>query len=978
MTTEAEALRRKKSIRAGHRASATRILGHITTALADTPDPDRLALLKLTLNEKLDTLRKFDSEIIELTPEDGLEGEIQQSDEYKERMYDAVTKIDRVVGTLRTPPATAVARTSSPAATTHERRAKAKLPKLSLPHFNGNLMKWTSFWDSYESAIHNNDELTDVDKFNYLRSLLERTAYDAIAGLTLSSANYREAIEILQKRFGNKQLIIAKHMETLLNVEAVSSDQNLKDLRRLYDNTESHIRSLKSLGVESTSYGAMLSSVLLTKLPPDVRLIVSRKISSTDPDMDSILRTFEEELVARERASNPSHSQPRRTQERGRYTASALFSRAQEQENGVTCCYCQQPHSLMDCTSATSPSARKQLLKTSGRCFNCLRKGHLGRKCRSPSRCQRCGGRHHTSICEVQVTEQPRRPGQPPPSINAPSTRLDPEAPSYTPTQTTNTFCSDKGRTVLLQTARAVVHNPSRPQISIEVRLLFDSGSQKSYITERAQDLLSLEPSGEQRLSIVTFGSNREQVKVCPIVGVGMCLKGYPPMSLSLYVVPTICEPLIGQPITACVQQNKQFIGLDLADYSDGNSSLHIDMLIGSDYYWDLVTGSVCRGDGGLTAVHTKLGWVLSGPAFARDSAQCSMNLTTTHVLHVDSQRAESAGLEEQLRSFWELESLGIHQEEKTLYDDFTSNVAFQDGRYKVSLPWKEFHDPLPDNYQLSLKRLRGLLCRLKQDPIILKEYDRTIKDQLDKGIIEVVPMGKPIPHRVHYLPHHAVVRQDKTTTKLRIVYDASAKSDGPSLNDCLYKGPRFNQLILDLLLRFRSYRVALTADVEKAFLMITIDNSDRDVLRFIWIDDIEKDKPELQVFRFTRVVFGVSSSPFLLNATIKFHLERYLETNEAIVRRLLQYTYVDDIVTGAETEEAAFELYTQAKDLFRRGGFNLRKFSTNSGELTMLKGYNPPFQKLTGPNSQAMWMRLMPRLHFRLHHSRALKETRF
>ena len=91
-------------------------------------------------------------------------------------------------------------------------------------------MRWTSFWDSYESAIHNNKELTDVDKFNYLRSLLERTAYDAIAGLTLSSANYREAIEILQKRFGNKLLIISKHMETLLNTEPVSSDQNLKDL----------------------------------------------------------------------------------------------------------------------------------------------------------------------------------------------------------------------------------------------------------------------------------------------------------------------------------------------------------------------------------------------------------------------------------------------------------------------------------------------------------------------------------------------------------------------------------------------------------------------------------------------------------------------------------------------------------------------------------------------------------------------------
>ena len=145
-------------------------------------------------------------------------------------------------------------------------------------------------------------------------------------------------------------------------------------------------------------------------------------------------------------------------------------------------------------------------------------------------------------------------------------------------------------------------------------------------------------------------------------------------------------------------------------------------------------------------------------------------------------------------------------------------------------------------------------------------------------------------------MPHHAVVRQDKTTTKLCIIYDASAKSDGPSLNECLHKGPKFN---LDLLLRFRLYRIALMADVEKAFLMIAVDDSDCDVLRFIWIDDISKDELELRVYRFTRVVFGVSSSLFLLNATVKFHLESYLESNEAIVKCLLQSNYVDDIVLG-------------------------------------------------------------------------------
>ena len=86
---------------------------------------------------------------------------------------------------------------------------RVKLPKITLPHFNGNFMKWTSCWDSFYSAVHTNDRLAEVDKFNYLGSLLEGTAYDAIAGLSMTASNYKEAVEIL-KKFENKQLIISR------------------------------------------------------------------------------------------------------------------------------------------------------------------------------------------------------------------------------------------------------------------------------------------------------------------------------------------------------------------------------------------------------------------------------------------------------------------------------------------------------------------------------------------------------------------------------------------------------------------------------------------------------------------------------------------------------------------------------------------------------------------------------------------------
>ena len=190
------------------------------------------------------------------------------------------------------------------------------------------------------------------------------------------------------------------------------------------------------------------------------------------------------------------------------------------------------------------------------------------------------------------------------------------------------------------------------------------------------------------------------------------------------------------------------------------------------------------------------------------------------------------------------------------------------------------------------------------------------------------------ITNKLHYLPHHGIIRQDKLTTKLRVVYDASAKNDGPLLNDSLYAGPSFGQRITDILFRFRVYPVALVADIEKAFLMISVAEEDRDVLRFLWLEDIKNELPKIQVLRFTRVVFGVSSSSFLLNATIKDHIQSYQMRDPQFVTKFEQSIYVDDVTSGANNDEEAFQFYEKAKIRLAESGFNLRKFTTNSSEL--------------------------------------------
>ena len=185
-------------------------------------------------------------------------------------------------------------------------------------------------------------------------------------------------------------------MDILLNVEAVTSQHNLKGrgLRHIYDLVESHVQSLKSLGVSPNSYGTLLSSVLLNKLPLEIQLIASRKVDEDRWSPDALLKVVEDEIRARERTTVNSARKPPNQEEA---TAATLFSG--NLTFGPTCCYCGQQHTSRSCETVKLVEDRRRILQRSGRCFVCLRKGHISRNCRTNSRCTDCKGHHHISIC---------------------------------------------------------------------------------------------------------------------------------------------------------------------------------------------------------------------------------------------------------------------------------------------------------------------------------------------------------------------------------------------------------------------------------------------------------------------------------------------------------------------------------------------------------------------------------------------------
>ena len=195
--------------------------------------------------------------------------------------------------------------------------------------------------------------------------------------------------------------------------------------------------------------------------------------------------------------------------------------------------------------------------------------------------------------------------------------------------------------------------------------------------------------------------------------------------------------------------------------------------------------------------MRTELGWVLSETLPIEEECPTAHNFLTTHVLRVDSTQDS---LDEVLHLFWKLESLGVDSKTDSVLEEFTQTVQFKNGRYEVSLPWKNLHPMLPDNYQLSKQRLDGLIKRLRHDPEVLREYDSIINSQQRQGIVEAINLQEEQANgQTHYLPHHAIIRRDNSTTRVCVVYDASARSTERSLNECLYKGPKFDQKTLDI-----------------------------------------------------------------------------------------------------------------------------------------------------------------------------------
>ena len=301
------------------------------------------------------------------------------------------------------------------------------------------------------------------------------------------------------------------------------------------------------------------------------------------------------------------------------------------------------------------------------------------------------------------------------------------------------------------------------------------------------------------------------------------------------------------------------------------------------------------------------------------------------------------------LQKFWEVDCSAIEGtplscENKRILEYTENTIQLVDGRYRVSIPWKGDRMVLPNNYSMALRRLQNLEKTLVKNPEIAKSYQETICRYLYRGYIKKIEQTETL-KASWYLPHFAITKPGRTTTKTRIVFDASAKCNGISLNDVIHQGPKLQQELFDVLLRFRKLPVAVVCDIAEMYLQIKLYPDDRSCHRILWRNFNIDQEPT--VYEFDRLVFGLNCSPFLAQLVAHHHArlckQRYPMASETI----LKSTYMDDSMDSVQNDMQGIQLYQQLSKLWEEAGMRTHKWLSNSEVLNQI----PPSDRINEVN---------------------------
>ena len=937
------------------------------------------SLYKLRLKDieyEKECIRKYDDKINEVMDENDLE--IKSNDTYMEELnnqtdcflqideelnqYEEFFKDDNASGN----PTSSIALLNLAA---QLNISDGKPPSLDCGTFHGkekDKFAFKTFLNQFNIVIGDKKNLSKSTKLAYLIGYLRDYALSTVKHLSITDDNYEVAVQLLKQEFLDQKYIIDETYNNILKASpSFSNDPEFSSVKTYLNEIRAYIYELKAQGIDLIAVDSaglsLISHIIFNKLPLVVKSEFIHLTGESYPTLNDLFDNYHKVLAILSRTSSVRPKQPvNKPTNHKSNNVKPNVSKTNYQESKVNkgtfqnfkatnkksaCKLCtSDSHTLGQCDEFTTYDSKVARLKEMALCIRCAGSGHDEGKCygkqgklRFP--CKICNTREHfTALCPLSSKETGMKT-----NVSLCLAQRSFDSCQILPTMTLTLKSGTKLR---------------------KVRCLIDTGSQRSYISETvAKDLCQ--------------DINKLYALDCEICTyIGQETKEFKQMSTGIKIgnrlvfVPLLVDDTLDitfeVPGMNAVLSNFKDNNIKLMDetfYKHSNhEQISVDMLLGIDvlhhmpsFSWNRLLGGSCIVMNDKVAPIGNIFNFLSA-----DQRKIVRSLTQIKCEKSESNKTKTmvnavmdpiksyfnplenilsdSEVDNGLENLFSLESMGIKTDDKELVsvdkehvDQFKEGIRFDEGHYHVELPWySEKVNSVPSNHFVALKVLDRTVKHLDNKGLT-DQYQAVFDQQLADGIIEEIKVKPSEYNDKIWIPHRPIIKMDEqVTTKIRPVFNCSLKTSKelPSLNEAAYTGVDLMNNILELLFLFRSNDYVMLSDVKQAFLMIRLKKeTDKNRFCFFW-----KRGNKLVAYRFKTIVFGFTSSPFILHYVMQNHAKSYPE--DEVSNILSNNFYVDNlIITGNKVSEMN-DIYQEAYDRMKAGGFILRSWNSNSIEL--------------------------------------------
>ena len=809
------------------------------------------------------------------------------------------------------------------------------VPQIQLPIFSGKAIEWPQWIGLFKTLIHDQKSLSNSEKLAHLQSSVTGIAKQAVEGMLFDGELYPAALRTLVERFGREGDIVNANLSAVFSVPPMR-EIDPPALEKLHAAVHCAVTVLKSMDFDGDLNSTENLRRVVLKLPNELKRDWGRRVIELEPKRAN-LHDFDRWLSQQVRIVEsvpvrpfevkrpPRRGEPRSFTHRAPSGPVALTTAPRidsEHESSEAApedesqCSCGGRHKLSRCSVflAKTPAERAKFVGESGRCFMCLKPGHRSRQCTSEDKCGEsgCQGRHHRALHG--------------------SSRVFPRSEAAgcaSSRRTVAVTTPQENETTLLQIVPVRVHGA---ESYVDTFALLDSGAQVSLCTEELARKLSLkgetrplslnnvENSGQRRMALKT------SLKLTPLA------RDSRPGAVTASEVWTVPRLNVPSPqiSPASRAQWKHLTGLDISFARPDQ----VEVLLGANVLEAILQREVRIGQSGQpVAIRSHFGWALCGKISGL------IPVEDQHVMHLHRCTSPEDELNELLQNWWKTDSFGtthsdtkpISQEDRRAVKLMEESTKLVDGHFESALLWKSDNVSMPDNRLGALRRLERAEQSLQRNPEKSEKYQQIIDNYVTAGYarkLEESELSVVSPKR-WFLPHHSVSNPHKPG-KIRMVFDAAAEFKGTSLNKELLTGPDLLQELPGILIRFREKPVAIAGDIDQMFLQVRIQQQDQPALSFLW-RNMERDRPP-DTYEMTRAIFGAKCSP----AIASYALQKTMMNDRDgaypwTAEQLSKQFYMDDYIASEDSPESAERLLHTVTSLAASGGFQLRKWTSNS-----------------------------------------------